>query len=440
MVFKTFAAAIFVIGSMTGAVSGGLIGEKFGRKKSLLFDSMCMILGFSLMSFFDHFGFIMAGRYICGNAAAAFQVVIPAYTCEITQPKIRPQCSQYLIAFFTGGMCISSVMGAMLPWETVASILIIIPAVFAVCVTLFCPESHIWLVTQHRSNEALEVLKSLRGDEEVAKAELARIQQSFDESQREKTDGSFRAALNLAKDKSFMKPFLTLCVMFIFMVEWCGYPTLAFYMVNILQEARIPVDPYWAAAGVSCYRAVYIACVSKFIASRKRRPLFLSTAICHVVILSVIIVYTYLNADGWLIKQSPALGWIPVACLVALYSTSAVGCTATPFYCQGELLPSYARAFGSGLIGLIDNLSLAFLAKLTPTMFKYLDIHLTFAIFLLCFIIGATITWFTLPETHGLTLEEIEAHYRGTNKPKKPRSRINSIVSYEGNSLQYNRN
>ena len=40
-----FSASIFVIGSISGALVGGLSGEKLGRKKALLIDNIIMVLG-----------------------------------------------------------------------------------------------------------------------------------------------------------------------------------------------------------------------------------------------------------------------------------------------------------------------------------------------------------------------------------------------------------
>ena len=40
-----FLASVFVIGSITGALVGGITGEKFGRKPALIIDNCIMIVG-----------------------------------------------------------------------------------------------------------------------------------------------------------------------------------------------------------------------------------------------------------------------------------------------------------------------------------------------------------------------------------------------------------
>ena len=40
-----FLASVFVIGSITGALAGGITGEKLGRKAAILIDNFIMMLG-----------------------------------------------------------------------------------------------------------------------------------------------------------------------------------------------------------------------------------------------------------------------------------------------------------------------------------------------------------------------------------------------------------
>ena len=46
------AASILLIGSLTGSLVGGLQVQFLGRKKSLLFDNVCMIARFGMLDEF----------------------------------------------------------------------------------------------------------------------------------------------------------------------------------------------------------------------------------------------------------------------------------------------------------------------------------------------------------------------------------------------------
>ena len=79
---------------------------------------------------------------------------------------------------------------------------------------------------------------------------------------------------------------------------------------------------------------------------------------------------------------------------------------------QGELLPVKARSLGIGVLGFIESLiSFGFVKSITK-MFDTLGIHGTFMM-CACFAISTMIfSFFFMPETFGLTLEEIEDIYR----------------------------
>ena len=75
-------------------------------------------------------------------------------------------------------------------------------------------------------------------------------------------------------------------------------------------------------------------------------------------------------------------------------------------------MPTKARSLGIGILGLLSSLVSFGIVKSVPTMFYALGVHGTF---LMCalFTIGLLIfSFFYMPETSGLTLEEIEDMYR----------------------------
>ena len=75
-------------------------------------------------------------------------------------------------------------------------------------------------------------------------------------------------------------------------------------------------------------------------------------------------------------------------------------------------MPTKARSLGIGILGLLSSLVSFGIVKSVPTLFYALGVHGTF---LMCalFTIGLLIfSFFYMPETSGLTLEEIEDMYR----------------------------
>ena len=91
-------------------------------------------------------------------------------------------------------------------------------------------------------------------------------------------------------------------------------------------------------------------------------------------------------------------------------------------YCfQGEVLPSHARSLGSGFLGVMDNISLFISTKMVPTLFEILGIYGTFWMYSGIAIVVSVFSYFFMPETGGMSLEEIEQMYRPVENKKYPK-------------------
>ena len=78
----------------------------------------------------------------------------------------------------------------------------------------------------------------------------------------------------------------------------------------------------------------------------------------------------------------------------------------------GELLPSDVRSLGCGMLGVLDNISLFTAVKTVPSLISCLGIHGAFLLYSSCCLTNLVICFFIMPETKGLSLEEIEDLYK----------------------------
>ena len=108
--------------------------------------------------------------------------------------------------------------------------------------------------------------------------------------------------------------------------------------------------------------------------------------------------------------------WIPIFSILIIYTAFSFGWGSIPYGLQGELLPARARSFGAGLLGFVDNLVLFFVTKSVPSMFALLGVHGTFLLSACCATGMLLLSFFFMPETMGMTLEEIEDMYRPKSK------------------------
>lgn len=78
-------------------------------------------------------------------------------------------------------------------------------------------------------------------------------------------------------------------------------------------------------------------------------------------------------------------------------------------------MPLDARSFGGSIVGFIDNLFLFVLTKSIPSLTKMIGLEGLFAIFFVVTSVCMVLSYFYLPETHGLTAEEIGEIYKKKN-------------------------
>ena len=104
-------ASVLEIGSLSGAIFGGLLSEKLGRRRSLMTDSICFLIGTLMTAFSIDLNMIMVGRFIQGHSATSALVVAPLYTCEICQPKVRRYTALLIDLCWNVGIAISYLLG-----------------------------------------------------------------------------------------------------------------------------------------------------------------------------------------------------------------------------------------------------------------------------------------------------------------------------------------
>ena len=94
------------------------------------------------------------------------------------------------------------------------------------------------------------------------------------------------------------------------------------------------------------------------------------------------------------------------------YTGLSAGLVSVGFILFGELLPSNARGIGTTLVSTTLNVSFFASTKSVPYLRKALGLHGLFYLYSTVSCISIIFGYFTIPETFGKTLEEIEDHYR----------------------------
>ena len=167
-----FVASLMIIGCMSGAVIGGIQCNYLGRKKSIFLDGSILAIAHVGTGVSPNMTMLMICRFITGHVAASLICNIPAFTSEVCQPEVRKLTGSFTVPAYSVGYSIMYVMAAILGWKMSLHIMAGITVVSTILIVSLVPESPTWLLLKNRKDEALKSLMKLRGNKEVANAEM----------------------------------------------------------------------------------------------------------------------------------------------------------------------------------------------------------------------------------------------------------------------------
>jgi MFS transporter, SP family, galactose:H+ symporter len=99
-----------LIGALIGAASGGMLAERYGRKRAQIIIAGFFLIGTLTVVFSSSINAIIIGRVIQGLAVGAISVVGPMYIAEVSPPLTRGRnVSFYQLSVTFGILCAYSV-------------------------------------------------------------------------------------------------------------------------------------------------------------------------------------------------------------------------------------------------------------------------------------------------------------------------------------------
>ena len=419
-------ASILIIGCMFGSTLGGCKSEILGRKRSILIDCISYMIITFVLSLASNFYVLLAARLLLGFVSSSAMVSLLMYSGEITQPQVRQITGPFSGIFFAFGCSLGLAFGAMVSWRWAFALGNIVP-LFSAIIMIFSPESPVWLLTQKEESAARKSLEKLRGkiNTDIIDADISRIKINIEvddeenhiEKPRLRYYNKLKKTMNIIIDPSFFKPFLVILLL-LSNLDWGGIVPAQFYVVPILKNAKVPLDAYWIAPILAFTRVIF-GTASIFIAKKlKQRPIyFISVSFMGLATL-MLSIYSYFNLDGALTLNYPVAKWIPVLSVFLMQAACGFGTGTIPYTLLSELLPVHAKSLGQGLMGIIEYFSLFLSVKTVPTLVNYLGMHGNFFLSFVANVITIVVSYFIMPETSGLTLEEIEDLYRPASKKR----------------------
>ena len=179
--FWALTVSAFAVGGPFGAILGGILSNKKGRRGAMLINAWIFFIGGIAMTFAPSIYWLLPARFIIGFASGLATVVVPVYLGEIAPPTLRGSlgtCTQFALVV---GILVSNILAIFWAksscsncWRYLFGVTPVL-ALMQLVVSPFLLESPRWLLSiSESSRRARKVIKRLRGfrTEEDVEAEV----------------------------------------------------------------------------------------------------------------------------------------------------------------------------------------------------------------------------------------------------------------------------
>ncbi|EMP34642.1 Solute carrier family 2, facilitated glucose transporter member 6 [Chelonia mydas] len=304
-------------------------------------------------------------------------------------------------------------------WLAVAGEVPVLTMIILLC---FMPNSPRFLISKGKNDEAVRVLRWLRGQNTDFRREFEQIKESVRQQSR-------RISCAEIKDPFIYKPIL-IAVLMRFLQQLSGVTPILVYLQSIFQSTAVILKPEYDAAIVGGVRlaSVLIAAVSMDKAGRKIL-LFVSAGIMFAsnLILGLYIHYTSLPShnstmaivNGTLVspesltaEPSGYITLIPLVATMLFIMGYAMGWGPITWLLMSEILPLKARGVASGLCVLVSWLTAFALTRFFLLVVVDFGLEVPFLFFAVICAGNLIFTGCCVPETKGRSLEQIESYFR----------------------------
>lgn len=397
-----FIMSMALWGTVIGAIFGGMPTQKYGRKKVLIWVGILFTvsaLGSALAPEAYSFSFF---RFMGGLGIGISSVAAPTYISEISTPSTRGRLGalyQFNIVFgilvaFLSNYAFEG-FGGENDWRWMLGIMAVPSLIYSIMV-LSIPESPRWLIAKKNDLvKAKHILTKLGIDN--PDAEVAKIITVKEHQSRAATSGLFSSRYSTILWLAFMVAFFN---------QVSGINFILYYAPEILERAGL-------AAKESLFNSIMIGgtnlvftFVGLYLIDRLgRKTLLVIGSIGYIISLCLV---------AWCFYSEASAGFL-LAFLLLFIAAHAIGQGAVIWVFISEIFPNNVRALGQSFGASTHWVFAALITLITPV---FLDAEQgvfkdnpwpIFAFFAFMMILQLIWVLTKMPETKGISLEELES-------------------------------
>ncbi|WP_297764518.1 sugar porter family MFS transporter [uncultured Muriicola sp.] len=378
-------------GTVAGALLGGIPTNKIGRKKTLIWIGAFYTISALGSAFANDPVTFAVFRFIGGLGVGASTVAAPSYISEIAPAKDRGKLVglyQFnivfgiLIAFFSNYLLSGIGENA---WRWMVGVEAI-PAAIYTLMTFGIPKSPRWLLSKSRFEEAREVLISInpKGD----------IDQLLDDVKAENLN-------TIPGENIFIRKYrfpLMLAFLLAFFNQFSGINAFLYYAPRILEEAGLGASTaLLSSIGIGVTNMVFTLLGIYLIDRMGRKQLMYIGSAGYIVSLTLVACAFFFDWEGMAV----------VIFLFVFIAAHAIGQGSVIWVFISEIFPNHLRSYGQSFGSSVHWVLAAIIPSSIPFLFGSIGPGIVFSIFAFMMVLQLLFVIFMMPETKGLSLEEL---------------------------------
>ena len=412
--------SFLLFGAAIGSVGGGWLSDRQGRRKNILWVAVIFIFGALGTAVAWDMSSMIIARFILGLAVGCASVTVPIYISELARPAQRERLvTGNELMIVTGQFLAYSVNASIVNFYPDMShnwrLMLAIPALPGALLwigMLVMPESPRFFVRKGQIDKAVAVLKTIRRPEEVEQ-EIRDIQQV---SQIGINHGRFVDELK----KKWVLQLILIGLMIVLATRVTGVNTIMYYAPTVLKATGLGDAAAVTGAVANGVGSILATLLGMLLIGRhSRRKMFFTGQIG--VTLSLVLIglsfklfFHMETVDGvsGLHANFTGASYIILA-LMLMFLTFMQGWIAPVFWLMlAEIYPLRMRGLGMGFavfgLWIFDFI----IQSIFPILLNSYGGGMTFGFFAVTNVIMLILLVKFLPETRGLTLEQIEQKFR----------------------------
>lgn len=399
---------VFLGGGVIGALVQGPVSTRYGRRMGMCLGAFFLVLGSALTAGAKNLAMFLVGRGLAGIGSSIALTIAPVYISELSAAHARGFMVSFHIVALNSGYLISacaslgfSYVNHPIQWRlnficNAAISLLLMASI------LLVPESPRWLAVRSRYDEAFKILEKLHKsatdpDGRLAKAEMYQIREQV------RTESELpRGYLHILRTPSLRKR--ALCTM----IVWLGCQSTGVLVIAFLNPTLFAGLGYGSTDQFGLSVAWFVGCIlggalGGMLVDRYGRRLFMfiGTLCC----LTCLICETAIQARFLNTSNKPGLS-AGVAFIFFFGFLYNFFYDVGSFVYTAEIWPSHLRSEGVTIA--MVTFYCCSIAYVAPSTVAFATIGWKYyLVFIVLTTVMAAAVYFILPESAGLTLEEM---------------------------------